>query len=257
MSDYPPPQHVLRDLRVTSWLESETHAHAEMPVDDVVRDASGAVSLGALVTVVDMACARVSFTAAHPHWIATADLSLATADRPRDGLVHVETRLARAGSKLISIAVDLHGAGTGFASFVRIPREASDVDTDRPLVPIGERMTMSLEGPPPTRPITDLMDLRSVDGAVELERSEYVRNSFRTINGGVMGFLVVRAAEDLSGMVGSDLVLRYLGQTKVGPARATATLVRQRDDHAVADVLVVDAGAADALLARATVTLTR
>ena len=257
MSDYPPPQHALRDLRVTSWLESETHGHAELPVDDVVRDASGAVSLGALATVVDMACARVSFTAADPHWIATADLSIATSDRPTDGIVHVETKLARAGSKLIGIAIDLHGAGTGFATFVRIPREASDVNTERRMAPIGERMTMSLEGPPPTRPMIELMDLRVVDGAVELERSDYVRNSFRTINGGVMGFLVCHAAENATGLVASDLVLRYLGQTKVGPARATASIVRQRDDHAVADVTVVDAGAEDALMARATVTLTR
>jgi acyl-coenzyme A thioesterase PaaI-like protein len=118
-------------------------------------------------------------------------------------------------------------------------------------------MTMSLEGSPPTLPITELMDLRSVEGAVELDRHDYVRNSFRTINGGVMGFLVARAAEDATGMVASDLDLRYLGQTKVGPARATATVVRRGDDHAVADVLVVDAGADEALMARATVTTTR
>ena len=256
MSDYPPPQHVLRDLRVTSWLESETHAHAELPVDDVVRDASGAVSLGALVTAVDMACARVSFSAAHPHWIATADLSLSTATRPRDGVVHVQARMARAGSKLISIEVDLGEAGSGFATFVRIPREASDVG-ERPAARIGDRMTMTLEGPPPTTPITELMQLRTVDGTVELDRHDYVRNSFRTINGGVMGFLVSRAAEEATGQVAADLVLRYIGQTKVGPARARATVVRRRDDHAVADVTVVDAGANDALMARATVTTTR
>ena len=257
MSDYPPPKHVLRDLRVTSWLESETNAHAELPVDDVVRDASGRVSLGALVTVVDMACARVAFSAAHPHWLATADLSVATSERPTDGFVHVEARLARAGSKLISIAVDLHGAGTGFATFVRIPREASDVDTDRRMAPIGERMTMSLDGPPPAQPISELMGLRVVDGSVELDRHDYVRNSFRTINGGVMGFLVAHAAEAATGMVASDLALRYLGQTKVGPARATPKVVRTSDDHAVVDVEVVDAGAESALMARATITVTR
>jgi acyl-coenzyme A thioesterase PaaI-like protein len=256
MSDYPPPQHVLRDLRVESWLESEEHAHAELPIDDVVRDASGAVSLGALVTVVDIACARVSFTAAHPHWLATADLSLATGDRPKDGLVHVQARLTRAGSKLISIGVDLGDVGSGFVTFVRIPREASDV-AERPAAPLGQRMSMTLEGPPPTLPITELMKLRSVDGAVELDRHDYVRNSFRPINGGVMGFLVARAAEDAPGLVASDLDLRYLGQAKAGPARATATVVRQRADHAVTQVRVVDAGADDAVLAVATVTLTR
>jgi acyl-coenzyme A thioesterase PaaI-like protein len=257
VSDYPPPQHVLRDLRVESWLESETLGRAEMPVDDVVRDASGAVSLGALATLVDLLCARVVFPAVQPHWIATADLSVATDVRPSDGVVHAEARLVRAGSKLVTIAIDLDGAGRGVGTFVRIPREASDVATDRPVAQVGQRMSMPLAGPPPTRPITELMELRSLDGSVELDRRDYVRNSFRTINGGVMGFLVSRAAEDATGMVASDLELRYLGQTKVGPARATATVVRERADHAVTTVTVVDAGADGAVLALATVTLTR
>lgn len=256
MSDYPPPEHVLRDLRVESWLESETHGFAEMPVDDVVRDASGAVSLGALTTLVDMACARVSFSSAHPNWLATADLSVVTDHRPMEGIARAEARLVRAGSKLLAIAVDLQGAGTAAASFVRIPRAASDVDVERPVAPLGQRMTMTLARPP-TRPITDLMDLRSIGDSVELERTDYVRNSFRAINGGVLGFLVARAAEDATGMVATDLLLRYLGQIKVGPARATASVVRERDDHAVADVVVVDAGADDALLVRSTVTTCR
>jgi acyl-coenzyme A thioesterase PaaI-like protein len=257
MAAYPPPEHVLRDLRIESWLETETHGFAEMPVDDVVRDASGVVSLGALTTLVDIACARVSFSAAHPHWIATSDLSLVTEHRPAEGTARAEAKLVRAGSKLLAIAVDLHGAGRATGSFVRIPRTASDVDIERPMAPLGQRMTMTLEGPPPTLPITELMDLRTLGESVELERTDYVRNSFRTINGGVLGFLVARAAEEVTGMVAADLLLRYLGQTKVGPARATATVVRARDDHAVADVTVVDAGADDALLALATVTLTR
>jgi acyl-coenzyme A thioesterase PaaI-like protein len=257
MSDYPPPLHVLRDLRVESWLETETHGFAEMPVDDVVRDASGAVSVGALTTLVDIACARVSLTAAYPHWIATADLSLVTDRRPSEGVARAEAKLVRAGSKLLAIAVDLHGAGSATGSFVRIPRDASDVELERPMAPLGQRMTMSLDGPPPARPIIELMGLRSVDGSVELERTDYVRNSFRTINGGVLGFVVAQAAENVTGMVATDLILRYLAQAKAGPARATATVLRQRDDHAVADVAVVDAGAGDALLARATVTLTR
>jgi acyl-coenzyme A thioesterase PaaI-like protein len=57
--------------------------------------------------------------------------------------------------------------------------------------------------------------------------------------------------------VAADLVLRYLGQTKVGPAHANATVVRTGTDHAVCDVRVRDAGADGMLLARATVTTVR
>ena len=254
-STYPPEQHVLRDLRIESWLASEHHAIAEMPVDDIVLGPDGNVSLGALTTLVDLCCARVAFASAHPHWIATADLSLATGDRPRGGAVKAEARLLKAGSKLIAIGVDLGATGSATAGFVRIPREASEVNRPGPVV--GERVSMPLLGAPLPTTIGERLDLRIVDGGAELERSDYVRNSFGTINGGVMGFLVCAAAEEASGMVATDLVLRYVGQTKAGPARATATIVRQANDHAVCDVRVVDAGAGDLLLALATVTTVR
>jgi hypothetical protein len=58
--------------------------------------------------------------------------------------------------------------------------------------------------------------MRHTEGGVELDMHEYVSNSFGTINGGMLGLLVT-AAEDATGGVGSDLTLRYVGQTKVGP----------------------------------------
>jgi len=250
VSTYPPDEHALRDLRVTSWLEAPDHAVAEMPVDVVVTDPSGAASLGAIATLVDMACARVALLAAHPHWIATADLSLHLAEPVSEGgTVRAEAHLLKAGSKLISVAVDLHGAGTAMATFARIPRAAAVIPEDRPLAVMGERMTMPLTGPPPTQRITERLALRHTEGGVELDRHEYVFNSFGTINGGVLGFLVTAAAEDATGMIGSDLTLRYLGQTKVGPARASARVVRR----GVCEVRVVDVGADDALLATAIV----
>jgi uncharacterized protein (TIGR00369 family) len=252
---YPPDEHVLRDLQVTSWLEAEDHGFAELPVRDSVRDRTGAVALGVLVTLADLACARVSFHAAHPHWIATADLSITMGEPATEGVVLAETKVAKAGSKLISIDIDLHGHGTGAASFARIPREAAKVN--RPPLPIGERSSMPLLAEPYAGPLTERMGLRVAHGGVELDNHDYVQNSFGTINGGVMGFLVSAAAEEATGFVATDLTLRYLGQTKVGPARAVATVVRTGTDHAVCDVRVRDAGADGLLLARATVTTLR
>lgn len=251
---YPPDDHALRDLRATSWLEEDDRAIGEMPVDVVTADATGRVSVGALATLVDLTCARVALGTANPHWIATADLSLTTGDRPSSGSATVEVRLLRAGSKLIVLDVDLHGMGSGVATFVRIPSSASEVV--RPAQVIGERMGMGPVGPAPTVPITTKMGLAVVGDGVELARTDYVRNSFGTINGGVMGLLVCAAAEEVvPGLVASDLLLRYVGQTKVGPARAVATVVRKAADHAVCDVRVTDAGAEHLTLARATVTL--
>lgn len=248
---YPPDEHVLRDLEIESWLEAVDHAVAELPVLPTIRDGSGRVALGALLTLVDIACARVVFHAASPHWIATADLSVTSGVRPTEGVVHAEARLLRAGSKLIVVDVDLGSAGVATGTFVRIPREASLVERDLPTV--GQRMTMERNGPRLSVPVTERMGLRAADGVAELDRQDYVSNSFGTINGGIMGFLVSAAAESATGRTATDLTLRYLGQTKVGPARAVATVIR--DD--VCDVRVLDAGADGAVLARAVVSLTR
>jgi acyl-coenzyme A thioesterase PaaI-like protein len=56
-----------------------------------------------------------------------------------------------------------------------------------------------------------------------------------------------------TGGVGSDLTLRYVGQTKVGPALARATVIRP----GVCEVRVVDRGNGDALLATAMVAIAR
>ena len=249
---HPPDDYALRDLEIESWLEALDHAHAEMAISPAARDASGAVAMGSLVTLVDLACARVTFAAAHPHWIATADLSLSTTRRPTDGVVRADCRVVRAGSKLIVAEVDLGDVGTALATFVRIPKEASLVE--RALSGIGDRTKMDLFTPPLTISLIERMGLRIIDGSAELDRTPYVGNSIGTINGGMLGYLVAAAAEEATGMGTADLTLRYLGQTKVGPARATATVIRRSAEHAVSDVAVRDAGADGALLARALVT---
>ena len=249
---YPPDEHVLRDLRIESWLEAEDHSVAELPVVDAVLDRSGAAALGVLVTLVDIACARVAFRGVHPHWLATADLSLSLAEPlPVGATARAEAWMLKAGSKLVSVAVDLGRAGRGVATFARIPREASLVD--RPLPQVGERMTMPASGPPLERHVIQRMGMRHTEGGAVLDMHEYVSNSFGTINGGVLGFLVTAAAEDATGGVGSDVTLRYVGQTKVGPALARATVIRSD----VCEVRVVDRGNGDALLATAMVSTAR
>ncbi len=256
---YPPDEHILRDLQIESWLEAPDHCIAEMAVTDPMRSPDGGLSLGALVTAVDIACARVSAQVSLPNGIATADLSIVTSARIHT-TARVEARLRRAGSRLISLGVTVEGdggepAGAGAASFVRIPGNASIVA--RQPQEVGVRTGMAPMGPPLAVPIAERMDLRVGDGAAVLHNHEYVRNSFGSINGGVLGIVVAAAAEDATGMIAADLTLRYVGQTKVGPARATATVVRRASDHAVTDVRVVDTGADDLWLAHTIVTTVR
>jgi acyl-coenzyme A thioesterase PaaI-like protein len=247
---YPPEQHLLRDLQIDNWLEGPDHGVAELEIRDAVRDSSGRVCLGALITLADIACTRVALSAVAPHFVATLDLSVTTASRPTHGSVRTDATVARTGSKVVSIDGTLRDIGTTTASFVRIPREASLVSE---LPAIGERSRMDRVAPAFTGPITERMGLRVRGGTAELDRTDYVRNSFGAINGGCLGFLVAAVAESATGWTAADVTLRYLGQTKVGPARATGSVIRRTADHAIADVTVRDVGAGGALLARALV----
>ena len=96
-------------------------------------------------------------------------------------------------------------------------------------------------------------------GQVELAKSEYIRNSFGTINGGVMGMVMQGAAEaagaGLGRFVATDIQLHYLAQTRTGPLRTSLRLVRVTPDHVVCRVRAVDAGNDDLVVALATVLL--
>jgi uncharacterized protein (TIGR00369 family) len=255
MATHPPDEYILRDLGIESWLEAEDHARAVLPVTDSIRDGSGSVALGALATLVDVACARVAFIAARPAWVATVDLSVTMGKPVTHGVVNAEARLVRAGSRLISIAVDLRAAGTATASFARLPREVSQVAPQA--LPVGLRTVMPRLTPPLACPIQDRMGIRKRNDGAEVDLTDYVRNAFGTLNGGVVAFLATAAAEQTTRLTPTDLTLRYLGQTLVGPARATGSVIRAAPGHAVSDVEVVDAGAAGLALARATVTAMR
>jgi acyl-coenzyme A thioesterase PaaI-like protein len=247
---YPPEQHLLRDLQVLNWLEGPDHGVAELDISDAVRDTSGRVSIGALMMMADIACSRAALSAVAPHFVATLDLSVTTGARPTHGRVRTDARVLRAGSKIVSIGGDLNTVGSITASFVRIPNEASLVGD---LPASGVRSQLDRIAPAPTAPITHRMGLRVSGESAELDRTDYVANSFGTINGGALGFLVAAVAESVIGWPAADVTLRFLEQTKVGPAGATAFLIRRSADHAIADVTVRDLGAGGALLARALV----
>jgi acyl-coenzyme A thioesterase PaaI-like protein len=83
-----------------------------------------------------------------------------------------------------------------------------------------------------------------------------VRNSFGTINGGVLGAVFQAAGEAARpGQVATDLQIHYLSQVKVGPARTSGSVSRDAGGHSIVSLRAVDAGNDDQLLDLATVTL--
>ncbi len=277
---YPPAHHVLRDLGIVTYRPADGRSVALAPVPDHVRNAAGAACLGLIVTLTDVTGATVALDAAAPDWPATADLSYQAIGPITEGPALVEARLLRRGSNTVVIAVDVadgmgsedltrsRPAGAGLMTFARLPRAATVLAEERPgSAHPGRpgRSTLAHEDSRLSEPLLDRIGLRLLDGPagrVELDRSEYVTNSFGTINGGVMGMTVQGAAEaacTATGhpLVATDVQVHYLAQLKAGPLRSTTRVLRQTMEHAVCTVEMVDAGHDDMLIAVASVTLQR
>jgi uncharacterized protein (TIGR00369 family) len=264
---YPPDRHFLRDLRIETEYPAADHTVARVAVDDHVRNAAGVASLGFIAAVVDVSAANVALIAGHPNWTATADLSITATGWLRDGAMVVDSRLVRAGSNIVIVGADVRDGGgvhvaTSLLAFARIPRAASASAADfDPSTLVGQTRRMDPVQAPAPIPLADRIGLKVVDGGagvVEIPQSDYVMNSFGTINGGVLGALFQAAAEAaVPSMVATDLQIHYLRQAGAGPARTVLTVLRAGTDHAVCAVDAVDGGEDGRLLARATVTLQR
>jgi uncharacterized protein (TIGR00369 family) len=272
---YPPEQHVIRDLRLEMLKTAADHAFVWAPVQPDACNDAGALRLGVVGAMIDSAGAVVALPAASPYWIATADLSYHTVAPLREGPVICSSRVVRAGATIIVIGVEVFDGrgsdapeggmvcGRGLMTFSRIPASATAVKVD-PFANIGVRTNNARPDSAIARPLHDLIGLRSVDasaGVVEIDKHDYVRNSFGTINGGVICMVFEAAAEHAARAVGSvpyvaaDLSVHYLSQTRTGPARTTCRVLRHDAHHAVCDLTLVDAGNEDQLLALATVSL--
>jgi acyl-coenzyme A thioesterase PaaI-like protein len=127
-------------------------------------------------------------------------------------------------------------------SFVRMPREKSrarDIRTDEIIDQIAPRNTT-----PPDVPLPERIGLRVRRGdraAVEVDATEYVHNSMGSVTGGIH----VVAAEAAAAVCVPELSctgldLRFLSPVKVGPMRATATVLRRGPTDALVAVDLAD-----------------
>jgi acyl-coenzyme A thioesterase PaaI-like protein len=272
---YPPEQHLIRDLRLETLKTATDHALVWAPVQPGACTDAGTLRVGVVGAMIDSAGAVVAIAAASPDWIATADLAYHSIAPVRHGPVICSSRVVRAGATIIVIGVEvLDGRGSdapeggvpcgrGLMTFSRIPASASAVKIDR-FANIGVRTTNALPSSAVDRLLHDMIGLRVVDaaaGVVEVDKHDYVRNSFGTINGGAICVVFEAAAEHAARAAGdrpyvaADLAVHYLSQTRTGPARTSGRVLRHDDRHAVCELTLVDAGNDDQLLALATVTL--
>jgi uncharacterized protein (TIGR00369 family) len=253
--EYPPERHLLRDLQFSfAHSDDRRTGQAWMPVVPGIVNAAGHARAGALAILVDVVGGGLAANAAHPNWIATADLTLHVVHGARPGAV-VEARAAvlRAGRTTVVIEVDLldereRDLGIATMSFSVLPRRDSNPDVVDDLPP-GVRTSMAADAGL-ARPIIEELGVRVVDaarGAIELPVSAWAQNSMGALQGGVVALAADVAAEHaLSTAAGrpvciTDLQMTYLGFGRVGPVLTTAELLSTR----AARVEIIDAGAED------------
>ncbi len=260
--DYPPEHHIPRDLKLESERPERGRALSLVPLSPAVLSPSGIARLGIIGVTVDAAGALTALIEALPDRIATQDLSYTASGHARQGPLIASCRLLRAGQRLITVAATLADGcgnddpdqttpvGEAILSFSLIPNRPGNDDLSHLHEPVIERRTMAMaaSGFGDTS-LWEAIGLDVVDaaaGVVQVPMTDYVRNSFGTINGGVM-IMAAEAAAELAAqhalgapVAAMSLNYRFLDQTRIGPAQTQTTVLRHSDEGAVAIVRLID-----------------
>lgn len=266
--EYPPHNHILRDLRVCLEFQSKEQAVIRAPVVPAICTEEGSLQVGAVATLIDVLGGALTVRAVHPDWIATASLSVHMTGRPSSDIVAAAGSVIRAGRTMAIIDVDIRGEGgdpakpsrsigTAMMTFSRLPRRedtpALQLDTDAP-----EIFDFATHGSGLDRPYRDAAGVRVLDegaGVAEIEMKDYVRNSVRVLQGGMIAVLADVSGEMAAGhaagkpLATKDLAIQYLSQGKRGPFRTRVRVLRTTSDTALTRVEVIDRGFEDRVIA--------
>ena len=211
--DYPPAQHVLRDLS----LAIDPHrrgpgrgAHRARPL--ALRD--GEPVPGVLTTVVDALGGHLALFAVAPDWMATGELTLHRWGTPT-GTVLYDGTVVRRGRTTAGRAGDRGGRrrpGGDLDHELRHPAPAGRHAGRRPHRPRRRAGPMALvAGTAPAAPadvpgsLTGAVGFRVTPAGAEVAMTPYVRNSFGALNGGVVAGLAETAAVGPEGGVARQL----------------------------------------------------
>jgi uncharacterized protein (TIGR00369 family) len=267
--EYPPAQHILRDLQLTVEHRPDGTSTGWMPVTPFICNASGSPRAGVMAILVDVVGGGLAAVAARPDWIATADLTLHLTPHPVSGEIEAVGHVVRQGRTTVVLEVSLRdrgGSSLGLAtmSFAVLPRREGNLSVDQ--VDRVNRLTMAMPGSGLVAPFHDRVELTVIEaalGTIELPLSDYVVNSLGSIQGGMMAAAADAAGEQaLRGACGApvetvDMQITYLALAKVGPVRTRARVLSSTSTFGTAHVEIFDTGGADRLTTLATVVAAR
>jgi uncharacterized protein (TIGR00369 family) len=255
------------DLReVGDWERGEIISEATSPLHDHLRAPDGGMRTGALLTMCDNVGGFCAGLAALPDgWVVSTNLTLTVTPTRAVGPLRLRSTVMRAGRAAIVTDVRVTDAGADGTIL------ADAVLTSAVLVPEGGPPRWArpahMQAPPPSGPLPSWLEWLGVRdvagdaaGVVELDATDALRNPWGIVHGGVTASLVDVAAERAvaarsPGPVATgDVALHFLAPARIGPVRATATVMGDRADGAVVAVEVRDVGH-DRVVARAVATV--
>jgi acyl-coenzyme A thioesterase PaaI-like protein len=198
-----------------------------------------------LLTWADVLAGPLATEATMPRVCMTNDLTVRLLSRPPTGAVDLRAEVLKSGRTTTFTETWLAPAGAPTApfavahgTFVASPRPQDTIDLT---MLVGDRGSRPLLAPLPER-----LGVRVIEpGVAEVDRRDELLNPADTLQGGVVALVAEMAALSVAGggAVVHELDVRYLRATRVGPARATARVLRDHGATTTTEVRVVDAGA--------------
>ena len=264
MAEYPPERHLFRDLRLRLTSGPGDLHRVDIPLPGVIRAHSGAVQLGALAVLVDVAAAGLALRTIAPDWLATSELVIHARS---EGLETIWARarpsLLRSGRTTAVFDVDVTGhdredpeeedAGLPLAhstmTFVRIKRPDATTALEHPAEQTEEtKVDFGLPASGLQHGFAADLGIEVADanrGQVRLGAGEFCANSFGSLQGGIVAALAEASATTARqqrvgrSATARDLSVHFLAQGR-GPYRTEAEPLRTTTDHDLYRIRIID-----------------
>jgi uncharacterized protein (TIGR00369 family) len=261
---------MLADLSPVLTFQAPDRAMLRAPVRRSVSTDRGAMLLGVMVTLMDVLGGGLALTGFYPDWAATTHLSVHSTGRALSGYVDARGELRKTGRNTVLVKADIRHTpdeqggftpvATAILGFTRFsPRQRSGLyHTDSAS---GKMTSPNPDGSGLVQPFYDKVGLKilsAADALVQVDISDYVRNSFNALHGGVAALLADLAGQTVARhatgkpFVTTDLAIHFLRLGKVGPFQTRTTLLRKTDEAVLSLVEILDIGAGSRLVSMAT-----
>jgi acyl-coenzyme A thioesterase PaaI-like protein len=231
LTDYPPVEHLGRDLHIAYSLPERGRIALTIPVVPHILRTDGTVQTEALATVIDEATGFVSVFTCLPDWASTAALSIGITGAvvEPEGVLAVDSTVVKAGKRLVFVEATVRWGSVLVAhaqgEFARVPRADQNLEMDGLEPDPGQVFALGLPDSGLDKPYPERLGLATLDasgGVLDLPFEDYTRNSAGILHGGVVGALALTAAEAASGGRVIAAHVQYLSAGRVGPFRTTA-----------------------------------